>query len=206
MLVRNDALAEVDTENQPQSDSAGSSPAGWYADPHSVATYRFWDGAHWTNHVSGETIGRARGSRGWIKGQIVIALGGVTLAVSPFLTWAKVVLIGDLNLFQLLQASGHNGSGLAWGAVLAGGAVALNVLTLGAKPRTVGVMVGGTAGVIAVIEFVHLFHDIRQLDGLVTTSYGPWIAVIGCAMMVVGGLLPDRRSRPGRLSDDKLNT
>ena len=98
--------------------------------PFPVATYRFWDGAQWTSNVSDGAVGGAKGSRGWRKGQTLIALGGVTLAVSPFLTWVKVVLFGDLNLLQLLQASGH-GDALAWGAVLVGGAVALNVLTVG---------------------------------------------------------------------------
>jgi hypothetical protein len=204
MLTGDDALAAMNTPTQPPSDGAGSSPAGWYPDPLSVATYRFWDGDQWTSNVSGGAVGGAKGSRGWRKGRTLIALGGVTLAVSPFLTWVKVVLIGDLNLLQLLQASGHGGA-LAWGAVLVGGVVALNVLAVGAKPRTVGITMGGTAGLVAVIEFVHLVHDIRQLDGLVTISYGPWFAVIGCAMMVVGGLLPERRSKPGPLPDGKLN-
>jgi len=205
MLAGDDALAAMNTANQPPSDGADSSPAGWYPDPLSVATYRFWDGAHWTNNVSGGAVGGAQGFRGWRKGQTLIGLGGVTLAVSPFLTWVKVVLIGNLNLFQLLQASGHHSGDLAWGAVLAGGAVALDAWIVRAKPRTVGVMVGGSAGVVAVIEFVHLVHDVRQLDGLVTTSYGPWLAVLGCATMVVGGMFPERRRKPVPLPDRQLN-
>lgn len=190
----------MNTANQPPPDRTDASPAGWYPDPLSVATYRFWDGAQWTNYVSGG----AEDLRGRSMGRALIALGGVTLAVSPFLTWVKVVLIGNLNLFQLLQDSGH-GDALAWGAVLAGGIVAVDALGVGVRPRTAGVIVGGIAGAIAVVEFFHLVHDIRQLDGLVTTAYGPWLAVLGCATMVVGGLLPERFGKPRQLADRKIN-
>jgi hypothetical protein len=33
--------------------SAPSPPAGWYADPQAPGRWRWWDGARWTDHVSG---------------------------------------------------------------------------------------------------------------------------------------------------------
>lgn len=32
--------------------SADAVPAGWYPDPHSVSTQRYWDGVAWTDHTA----------------------------------------------------------------------------------------------------------------------------------------------------------
>jgi hypothetical protein len=116
--------------------------------------------------------------------------GGIALAISPFLTWVKVVLLGDLSLFQLFHATGRS-SGWAWAALLAGGLVA------GAgfrerKPSTlrgIGLSVGLVAGVMAIAELEALLHDVREAHGLATVGIGPYIAVGGCLAMVVGALM-----------------
>lgn len=58
------------------------------------------------------------------RASVLVLAGGVALAVSPFLTWVKVFLLGDLSLFQLFDAAGRSSS-LAWGAVVAGGVAAV---------------------------------------------------------------------------------
>jgi hypothetical protein len=42
------------------SDQAISTPPGWYADPHGTATWRWWDGAAWSDHVSEHAGGIVR--------------------------------------------------------------------------------------------------------------------------------------------------
>lgn len=179
-------------EQQPPNGDS-KSPAAWYRDPRSVAVFRYWDGDAWTSFISNGQ-GDAEGLHGRGRGQPLIALGGVALAISPFFTWVNVVLLGGLNLFQLFNAGGHP-SGWAWAVVIAGGAVALDTGILGneARSRIIGVMVGLFVGALAAIVFVGLIRDVRHADGLASISYGPGIAFLGCAVMVIGGLLPQRK-------------
>lgn len=118
----------------------------------------------------------------------MIALGGLGLAISPFMTWMHVALLGGLNLFQLLKADGDP-TGIVWIAVLIGIGIALATGTgLGTKAisRT-AMIVGLIAGACALLVIAGLVHATNQADGLASMSYGPWIALISCAAMVLGG-------------------
>jgi hypothetical protein len=135
------------------------------------------------------------------RSKTLIALGGVALGISPFLTWVNVVLLGSLNLFQLSEAAGHR-SGGAWAAVLVGAASALGAWTANshARARLIGVVVGSLAGAIAILVLIGMVQDVRQTAGLVRLSYGPWVAILGCLAMVVGGLMrPKLESATARL-------
>jgi Na+/pantothenate symporter len=129
----------------------------------------------------------------------VVALGGVALGISPFLTWVNVVLLGGLNLFQLAEITGHR-TGLAWSAVIVGGASAFGAWRAKSRRRTwlIGVVVGLLAGAVAILMLIGMVRDVRQAEGLARVSYGPWVAVLGCAAMVAGGLMSRRQpSAPG---------
>lgn len=123
--------------------------------------------------------------------------GGVALAVSPFLTWVKVVLLGDLSLFQLFDATGHSNA-LAWGAVLGGGLSAILAWREGslATVRTTGLVVGGLGGALAFYALIALRHDIREVHGLARIGIGPYLAIAGCAAMIAGAVTAKKRS-PG---------
>jgi len=125
-----------------------------------------------------------------------MGIGGVALGVSPFLTWLRVFLLGNLNLFQLLQAAGKSQL-LAWGAVVAGGAAAWIAWDTKdpANPRDVGLGVGLGAGALALWALLGLSHDVREAQGLAEVAYGPWVALLGCAALVVGGLMDSRLKR-----------
>jgi hypothetical protein len=130
---------------------------------------------------------------------LFVRLGGIALGISPFLTWMKVVLFGNFNLFQVLNVGAHNRSELAWLVVLLGGGVAVSTWTASkpATARAVGLVVGLLAGALAILFFIGLARGVRHADGLATVSYGPWVAVLGCAGMVIGGLMPiQQRSAP----------
>jgi len=140
---------------------------------------------------SGSTSPRASGtSQGLERTRILVIGGGVGLAISPFLTWVKVILLGNLSLFQLFEAAGR-GTGWAWAAVLGGGTAALaafrdrNPSTL----RGVGFSVGLLGGALAIYALVDLRHDLDEVQGLATIGIGPYVAVAGCLAMVAGALM-----------------
>lgn len=116
--------------------------------------------------------------------------GGVAFALSPFLTWVKVVLLGNLSLFQLFTAANES-DWLAWAAVLCGGGTAIATLR-SKKASTVwraGLAVGFAGGILAVYALASLRDAVEQTSGLATLGIGPYVSVAGCVAMVVGGLM-----------------
>lgn len=121
--------------------------------------------------------------------------GGLGLAISPFLTWVKVVLLGNLSLFQLFDAAGRS-NGWAWAAVFGGGAAAFVTLRERnpSTVRGVGLGVGLLGGALALYALVDLRHDLSEAHGLAAIGIGPYLAVAACAAMVVGAITTRRAS------------
>jgi hypothetical protein len=124
----------------------------------------------------------------------MIALGGIALAISPFLTWVNAVLIGGVDLFNALQITGRS-EDLAWIAVLMGTSVAGVAWTSGRLRvvRAVSISIGLIAGAGSIWVLIVLTRDVRVVDGLAQLSYGPWVAILACAAVLIGGLLLARR-------------
>jgi hypothetical protein len=123
-------------------------------------------------------------------------VGGSALVISPFLPWVDVILLGNLNLFQLFEAAGHSDA-LAWGAILGGGASAFVGWREGSSKivRATGLGVGILGGLLAFYALGNLRHEIREIQGLASVGIGPYIALAGCIAMVVGALMArDQRS------------
>lgn len=173
-----------------------AAPAGWYPDPLSVSERRYWDGERWTDHLHSQGTEQAAAAAGRDRPRLAVILGAVALALSPFLTWANVVLLGSLNLFQLAEAAGDS-TGVIWAFVLIGAASAFGAWK--AKSRRavplIGLLVGFLVGAVAILVFIGMINGVREADGLATVSYGPWVAILGCAAMVVGGLMSKRAPR-----------
>lgn len=110
--------------------------------------------------------------------------------ISPFLPWVDVILLGNLNLFQLFEAAGRS-DGLAWGAVLGGGATAFVGWREGSSTvvRATGLGVGILGGLLAFYALGNLRHEISEIQGLASVGIGPYVALAGCLAMVVGALL-----------------
>jgi hypothetical protein len=200
-MIAGQMTGQGHSATQPSPSSEPTAPAGWYPDPLSAAEQRYWDGERWTNHIHGGKTDPVMAMLGRDRSKTLIALGGLALGISPFLTWVNVVLLGSLNLFQLTQAAGHR-SGMAWAAVLIGGASAFGAWTANShtRARLIGVVVGSLVGAVAILVLIGMVHDVRQSAGLVHVSYGPWVAILGCLAMVVGGLMrPKLESTPARL-------
>jgi hypothetical protein len=186
---------ESSSESSP---SRGDGPApGWYPDPLRAATHRYWDGQRWTNDVhGGQTVPITRRTQ---QSHVLILLGAVALAVSPFLTWVNVLLFGSLNLFQLLKAGGHPET-LGWAAVVIGGCVAFLALTEMNEQepkdaRVFGVAGGLICGIVAILVFNVLSHEVHGAGGFAAMGVGPWVAIAGSGVMVIGGLTSRSDSR-----------
>ena len=182
-------IADQDPLHQPQAPGAG-----WYPDPWSLAVYRYWDGSAWTAHTQGAKS--SNGFFGVLSGsrvRLVAACGGLALALAPFFPWVTVVLLGDLNLFQLLNAGGNEGGG-AWVAVGIGVGVILVAFTAvrASTVRLVAMIAGLLAGAYAAVALTSMVDDVEQASGLAQMEWGPYIAVAGCAAMVVAALLKER--------------
>jgi hypothetical protein len=70
--------------------SADQSPAGWYADPYKVAKIRYWSGAAWTGHTSGDLVAPSgvvghHSRRGWAIAAISVVVVLVILVAGSYL-------------------------------------------------------------------------------------------------------------------------
>ena len=124
----------------------------------------------------------------------MIVVGGLALAISPFLTWVNAILLGGLNLFDALQITGRS-EGIAWTGVSMGGAAALIALASSHQRvvRYASICVGLVSGVGSLWVLDTITSDVRVVDGLAQLSYGPWVAILGCCSVLAGGLLTTRR-------------
>lgn len=175
-------------------------PAGWYQDPAGGPSQSYWDGTKWTGETRRPAPpAPARGTPSNKLPRNLVIGGGLALAASPFLTWVKVVLLGDLTLFQLYDAAGRSNA-WAWIAVIAGVVAAIVAWTSRKEEsvRMIGLLVGVIGGVIAAYALVGLRHDIRQAAGFAAIGVGPYVAIGGCVAMAVGGLMSKRSGRMSR--------
>jgi hypothetical protein len=174
-------------------DDDPAAPAGWYPDPRGGGDQFYWDGAKWTGAVKGSdsTAGQAGGQTD--RATTAVIAGGIALAVSPFLPWVKVILLGNLSLFQLFEAAGHSAT-LAWAAVIAGGSTAIATYRTGelSTIRRAGLIVGALGGILSLYALVGLRNSLEDVHGLAAVGIGPYVAVAGCLAMVIGALKAKR--------------
>jgi hypothetical protein len=169
-------------------------PAGWYSDPLSVAERRYWDGKEWTEHLHSESAKPSAAESKRDLPRLAVALGAFGIAVSPFMSWVNVDLLGSLDLFQLAEASGH-GVGAIWAVVLVGLIAALVAWRTKRRwlLRVTGLFVGLVGGFVASAAVAGMIEGVRETEGIVSMSVGVWVAVAGCASMVLGSLFSFRR-------------
>ena len=127
---------------------------------------------------------------------LVLVVGGILLAVSPFLAWVRILGLFNVDLFTLLRAAGDPSS-WAWAAVVIGVGVAVagigalyeggeTIARVGAAAVAVVVLAAGTSGVT---QLVHVVTESRGLVG-----FGPGLVLAGLSevAIVLGVALPRR--------------
>jgi hypothetical protein len=164
---------------------------GWYPDPNGSGSLFYWDGSAWSGQVRSPQAGAANSSSGKIGNpEGLVGGGGLAIAVAPFLTWVKVVLFGNLTLFQLYEIAGSS-KALPWATVIAGvGAAAAAFIHRSRQVIfVVGLCVGLVGGALALYALVGLRTELDDAHGYAAVGIGPYVGVAGCIAMVVGALM-----------------
>lgn len=190
-------MSEGDAGSRTGTEHPGT-PAGWYPDPRGSGNLFFWNGSEWTGAVRSPTSGspaKRSGQIGTPEG--LVGGGGLAIAVAPFLTWIKVILFGNLTLFQLYELAGSS-KALPWATVIAGiGAAAAAFIHRSRQMIfVVGLCVGLVGGALALYALIGLRSEISDADGYAAVGIGPYVAVAGCLAMVVGALMAKGTSAP----------
>jgi hypothetical protein len=119
-----------------------------------------------------------------------MGIGGIVLAVSPFLSWANVALLGSLNLFQLYRAGGH-APGVVWIGIIAGLLIAGASFgkTATQQTKVIGIVLGLICGLGSWALLSKLLDAVRETQGFATVGVGPYVAVGACVAIVISAFL-----------------
>lgn len=107
---------------------------------------------------------------------VILAVAGGAVAISPFISWLHVILIGDVNLVQLFQLA-HKPVVIPY--ALAGVGAALTAIGL-VRPASIKLLGGLLAGLVgALVGFVTYEGaiELQKTHGL--ASYGPGVYLAG---------------------------
>lgn len=191
-----------------------SSP-DWYPDPSGEPRQRYWDGREWTSQVrpypaprdqshdvgdyagvrfpppsgpasrsTGQSDSGTAPRRSWAEW--LTAIGGTLLAVSPFLAWERVALLGDVSLPQVSR----NGVVVTGLIVAAGAAIVILSLSM-RRSRTAAAVLVVTA-LVAVGSCLLLaltwMNELEAAGGFAILGIGPVIAATGALAAALGSI------------------
>jgi hypothetical protein len=119
------------------------------------------------------------------RGARFIGSGAVLLAISFFLPWVQVVLLGSVTFIQLANLSNHES--LAWGGLALALALALWAFgssQTGGLLRIAALIVACYVGLNAV-DFI---RQINKADGLASVEIGAYAAIASGILMFIGAI------------------
>jgi hypothetical protein len=130
---------------------------------------------------SATTIGRGR------LAAALIGFGGLCLAISVYLPWARVVLIGNLSLMQLANLSGKHS--LAVAAVVVG--VALTIGGLLSKSKNPALLIVACLTLLVGGRDVYQYvHTVSHYGAFVSLGAGSYLAILAGVLLVLGIVMP----------------
>jgi hypothetical protein len=174
-----------------EGDASEQAKPGWYPDPRGSGNLFYWNGSEWTGEVrSPETSGARRNSGAIGAPEGLVGGGGLGIAIAPFLAWVKVILLGNLSLFQLYEVAGSSKT-LPWATVIAGlGAAAAAFIHRSRQMIfALGLCIGLVGCALALYALIGLRTEIQDAEGYAAVGIGPYVAIAGCVAMVVGALM-----------------
>ena len=117
-------------------------------------------------------------------------LGGALIGLSPLTPWVAVLVIGNVNLFQIADLGQQ--SAAPWLlAVLGAGAIAVGALGRHhLSARVVQAVVALLCGGFGILVLVDLHDAISQTFGVVSLSIGIWLELIGTAVLLASVAVP----------------
>ncbi len=122
----------------------------------------------------------------WAAERILVAVGAALIIVSPYLPWIHVVILGDVNLTQLLAAA-HSVQAVSY-VVSAVGLGLLLVAVLARSMQTVRVWALTIGSVVLLFGGYATYGLIRAVSasaGLGAMGIGPIMAVVGSVLLIV---------------------
>jgi hypothetical protein len=122
--------------------------------------------------------------------RILIALGGALLTVAPYLTWLRVVIVGDFNLSGLLSAA-HSTVAIPYFVTALGVALVL-IAVLARSIDTVRVTALTSGSIVLLAGSFATYGLVRGVSnsaGLGQVGPGPIMAVVASVLLIVPPLV-----------------
>jgi hypothetical protein len=118
-----------------------------------------------------------------------VIIGAGALALSPFLTWIRVVLFGSLNLFDLASLNGNDATWFPVTIILSGIAIAVSSLTRSRGAYIFTLVVGLLGGFLGLLVVIGLVNDVDQGEGLAAVGVGPFVGLLALLTIVIASIV-----------------
>jgi hypothetical protein len=153
----------------------------------------------WQKSAPNASVSAVPGQGHSKTGARFIGSGAVLLAISFFLPWVQVVLLGNVTFIQLANLSNHES--LAWGGLVL--SLALALWAFGSS-RTGGLLRIAALIVACYVGFnaIDFIREINTADGLANVEIGAYAAIASGVLMFIGAIssshvAPSTASPPG---------
>jgi hypothetical protein len=118
-----------------------------------------------------------------------VIIGAGALALSPFLTWIRVVLFGSLNLFDLASLNGNDATWFPVTIIVSGIAIAVSSLTRSRGAYIFTLVVGLLGGFLGLLVVIGLVNDVDQGEGLAAVGVGPFVGLLALLTIVIASIV-----------------
>jgi hypothetical protein len=115
-----------------------------------------------------------------------LAAGGFLLALSVFLPWVHVFIVGNITFMQLAQMG--NNDAIGW--LLAGAGCITALVSLGTNVNVaLKVILALCSAAIGLYEGINLLGVLKKYDAVVQIEFGTYLAIFAGVLLLVGVFL-----------------